>query len=312
MKVLITGASGLVGKRLSERLLEKGYEVSVLSRSGGINGGSNRGSNRGSRGEIKTYMWDPDKHSIDPESVNSCDYIVHLAGLNIGAGKWTSDRKRKIVDSRINSTQLILDSLDQGKVQLKAFISASAIGYYGAFTADKILIESDPPGNDFLGQTCLKWETAGDGFSEMGIRKVNVRTGIVLSGTGGALPRIAFPVKWGFGAAIGTGRQYMPWIHLDDLCDIYIQALENSQMEGAYNAVAPQYVTNKEFTREVALSLKKPLWLPNIPSWFMKILFGEMSDMLLYGSRVSSAKIEQAEYIFRYPELKESLKQIYG
>lgn len=300
MKVLITGASGLVGKRLSERLLEKGYEVSALSRSGRVDS------------QIKTYLWDPAKHSIDPESVNSCDYIVHLAGLNIGAKRWTRKRKKEIVDSRVNSSQLILESLDEGKSQLKAFISASGIGYYGSVTEEKIFAETDPPGGDFLGQVCLKWESAGDGFSDRGIRTVKIRTAVVLSRGGVALPRIATIVKWGLGAAIGTGKQYMPWIHMDDLCDIYILAIENNTMEGAYNAVAPQDVTNKQFTKEVARSLNRPIWLPNIPSWFMRILFGEMSEILLHGSRISSEKIKKAAYIFKYPDLREALKQIYG
>ena len=299
-RILITGGTGLVGKRLTERLVEKGHEVLVLTR-------------KSSLVDSKSiFLWDPGRQWIDQEAVNSSDYIVHLAGLNIGSARWTPGRKQEILNSRIKSGALIYDFLDKGNRTLKAFISASAIGYYGAVTGEKIFIESDPPGNDFLGQTCKIWESVTEPFSALGIRTARIRAGIALSNQRGALRKIALPIKFGLGAALGNGKQYFPWIHLDDLCDIFIWAIEHKQMDGAYNAVAPQHVNNKEFTRKVAQSLQKPLWLPNIPSPVLKMVFGELSDTILRGSRMSSEKIVSAGFKFSYPTLEEALKQIYG
>ena len=205
---------------------------------------------------------------------------------------------------------MIFDALDKERNQLKGFISASAIGYYGAVSGEKIFVESDQPGRDFLGQTCEKWESVAKRFSDLGIRSVRLRMGVVLTEKGGALAKFTSLIKTGFGAAIGTGMQYMPWIHLDDLCDIFIMAVENTDVEGAYNAVAPQHVTNKEFTKEVARSLNKTLWLPDIPALAMKLIYGRMSAMLLYGSRVSSEKIETSGFKFEYPTLVESMDHL--
>ena len=287
-----------MGKRLAAKLSEKGYEVAVFSRNATKDGPGN------------IYSWNPDLQEIDRDVLNSCAYIIHLAGLNIGDRRWTARRRRDILNSRTKSGDLIFDALDKERNQLKGFISASAIGYYGAVSEQKIFEESDQPGSDFLGQTCEKWERVAKRFSNLGIRSVRLRMGVVLSEGGGVLPKFTSLIKTGFGAAIGTGRQYMPWIELDDLCDIFIMAVENADLEGAYNAVAPQHVTNKEFTKEVARSLKKTLWLPNVPSFMMKILFGEMSAMLLYGSRVSSAKIETAGFKFKYPTLDHSMDHL--
>ncbi len=166
-----------------------------------------------------------------------------------------------------------------------------------------------PP--DFLGETCNSWEQAADKFSGIGVRTVKIRTGVVLSKEGGALSKLLLPVKLGLASAIGTGKQYMPWIHLDDLCDIYIQAIEDQALSGAYNAVAPEPITNKEFTRKMAQALHKPFWFPNIPAFVMKMLLGEMSTMLLKGSRVSSEKIQAAGYTFQFPELESALKDVF-
>lgn len=299
MKVLISGGTGLIGERLTGKLSARGYEVAILSRSAAKEGSA-------------TYYWDPKGNRIDSEAVNSCEYIIHLAGLNIGGGRWTPRRKKEILNSRVKSAELLFDALDRRKNKLKAFISASAIGYYGAVTENKIFTESDPPGNDFLGNTCKIWESVCEPFSALGIRTARIRVGIVLSEKAGALKRISQPIKLGLGAALGSGKQYLPWIHLDDLCEIFVMAIENDKMEGAYNAVAPQHVNNKEFTEKVAQSLHKPLWLPNIPSFGLKMIFGELADTILYGSRISSNKIVSSGYKFRYPTLEESLNEIYG
>ncbi len=297
-KVLITGGTGLVGKHLSEKLKEKGYSVVILSRKKNVDA------------EISTYSWDLEKKEIEAGALDSVDYIINLAGANIGEKRWTAKRKKQIIDSRIKSSGLIYDNIKPNKIKPKAFISASAIGYYGAITSEKTFYEPDLPASDFLGETCRLWEQSADKFKNSGMRVVKIRTGVVLAGKGGALSKMIVPVKLGFGSAIGSGKQYMPWIHIDDLCSIYIKAIEDIQMSGAYNAVAPQHTTNVEFTRTLANVLKKPFWFPAIPAFMLKIIFGEMSEMLLRGSRVSSEKIIIAGYKFKFSNLQAALTDL--
>lgn len=299
-KVLITGGTGLIGIHLRKALQERGYEVAVLSRANKIDD------------EFHTYLWDLDKNEIDKEVLNSVDYIIHLAGVNVGEKRWTSKRKQLIVDSRIKSGELILNNIYKQNSQLKAYITASGTGYYGAVTSDKIFTETDSAANDFLGQVCEKWEQVADGFAEKGIRSVKIRTGVVLSNQGGALSKMIVLVKLGIGSAIGNGKQYFPWIHIDDLCNIYIKAIEDTKMIGAYNAAAPENVTNRQFTQTIARHLKKPFWFPNIPSFVIRALFGEMSAILLNGSRVSSEKILNSGFVFKYPKLQGALKNLIG
>jgi uncharacterized protein len=296
--VLITGGTGLVGKHLCKRLQDKGYRVSVLSRK------------RRQSSTIQTYYWDLKKKEIDTEAIETADYIIHLAGENIGDKRWTVERQKLIVDSRVETGKLIFNKIQkQGKI-LKAFISASAIGYYGATTSDRIFTETDPPANDFLGDTCRKWEQMIDRFKDSGIRTVKIRTGVVLSRQEGALKKMIAPVKMGIGAPLGSGKQYLPWIHIDDLCGIYLKAVEDIQIEGAYNAVAPDHKTNEEFTRTLARVLNKPFAFPNVPAITIKLMFGKMSSILLEGSRISSDKIKSAGYDFLFPGLEGTLADL--
>jgi len=296
--ILITGGGGLIGNYLSKKLTDKGYSVAVLARS--IH----------NHAEIPTYFWDIDKNEIDIEALESADCIIHLAGANIGSQRWTSKRKKLIIDSRVRSGQLILEKLKENKNQVKAFISASAIGYYGATTTEKIFTETDPPFSDFLGETCRQWEQSADNFEILGIRTVKIRTGIVLAKQRGALAKMMIPVKFGIGSAIGTGGQFMPWIHIDDLCGIYIKAIEDTQMYGAYNAVSPDHKTNREFTATLAHVLKKPFWFPDIPAFLLKLIYGKASDIILNGSRVSSEKIINAGYHFKFQVLESALADL--
>jgi uncharacterized protein len=298
--VIISGGRGLIGQHLSEKLKDKGYDVAILSRS------------RDPDSTIRSYHWNIAQKEIDKEAINHCDFIIHLAGAGIGNRRWTRKRKKEIVDSRVKSIDLIYNNLDPKNNQLKAVISASAIGYYGAVTAEHIFTEQDAPANDFLGQICSKWEDAADQFTRSGIRTVKLRTGIVLSKKRGALSRLRIPIRLGIGSAIGSGRQYMPWIHIDDLCAIYIHAIENQAISGAYNAVAPEHITNQAFTRKAARALNKPFWFPDIPAFIMKLLFGEMSLMLLKGSRVSSEKIEASGYSFLFPDLDGAFMDLFS
>ncbi len=291
--VLITGGTGLVGRHLCKRLQEKEYKVIVLSRVKKYDSNT------------PVYTW-----NLDKEAINTTDYIIHLAGANIGDKRWTNRRKQIIIDSRVKTGQLIFDKIKECNKELKAFISASAIGYYGTITSNKIFTETDYPANDFLGKTCKQWEQSTDRFKELGIRTVKIRTGVILTKQGGALAKMIKPIKIGIGSALGNGKQYIPWIHIDDLCNIYIKAIEDTKMTGVYNAVAPDHKTNKEFTQTLAHVLKKPFWFPNVPAILMKLMFGKMSEMLLKGSRISADKINSTGYNFLFPKLESALNNL--
>lgn len=293
--ILISGGLGLVGRHLSKKLKEKGYCVAVLSRASG------------QHTDLLSYTWDIDRSEIEKAAIETADYIIHLAGANIGDKRWTNKRRQLIIDSRVKTGQLIFDKIKENKNQLKAFISASAIGYYGTITSGTIFSETDPPSGDFLGETCRQWEQSAGKFEELGIRTVKIRTGVVITKKEGALAKMIAPIKTGIGSAIGSGKQYIPWIHIDDLCDIYIKAIEDAEMAGAYNAVAPDHKTNKDFTEILARVLKKPFWFPNVPTLLLKIIYGKMSQILLYGSRVSSEKIINSGYKFKFTNLESAL-----
>lgn len=296
--VLITGGSGLIGKYLTSLLLSEGYNVSHLSRKAI------------SSGKVRVFGWDPEKGILDPAVLNGIDYVIHLAGANIGEKRWTKRRKEEIVTSRVESVRLLHKTITDSKIQLKAFISASAVGYYGTITSDKIFTEEGPPATDFLGSTCRLWEEGADLFVNSGIRTVKIRTAVVLEKSDSALSKMMMPAKLGFLVQTGNGRQYMPWIHIDDLCNIYMKAIVDPSMSGAYNAVSPQHVTHKEFVRTLAKVIHRPVFPIPVPSFVLKAVLGEMSDVVLKGSRMSSAKISNSGYVFLYPELVGALKEV--
>lgn len=295
-RVLITGGTGLVGVRLSEKLKKEGYWVGILSR-----------NRKKSNGNIDHFYWNPSEEEIDPEALTSADHIIHLAGAGILEKKWTSKRKQLVIDSRVKTAQLLLNKIKEQNNQLKTFISASGVGYYGAITSEKIFKETDPPFNDFIGDVCVQWEKSAEQFSETDSRTVILRIGVVLSKVGGALSKMLQPIKMGLGSPIGSGEQYMPWIHIDDLCEMFIKAIEDDQLQGVYNAVSPDHQTNASMTRIISQLMNKTLWFPNIPSFMIRLLFGERSNLILNGSRVSSEKIERTGFIFSYNNLKSAL-----
>lgn len=297
--VLITGGTGLIGRHISKKLKENGFNVALLSRKSNT------------YGAIPVYTWDPDKNIIDPEAISRADYIIHLAGAGIGDKRWTKKRRELIIDSRIKTGELIFNKVQESGKKLKAFISASGIGYYGTITSEKIFNETDPPSNDFLGEVCRKWEEMADRFNESGIRTVKLRTGVVLAEKGGALGRMTNTVKMGIGSPLGSGKQYIPWIHIDDLCNLYLKAVEDQSMMGAWNAVAPEHITNREFMQTLAKIIEKPFFFPAVPSLVLKILFGKMSGIILKGSRVSAGKIIPTGYNFEYPNLENALKNLF-
>ncbi len=297
-KVLITGGRGLVGKHLIPLLIENGFEVVVLSRS------------KTDNTDYRVYQWNIEKQEIEKGAFDNVSHIIHLAGANIGEKRWSMERKKVLLESRVNSAQLICNSIKRLNVKLKSFVSASATGIYGTLTSERIFTESDPSADDYLGQLCSLWEKSADDFIETGARVVKLRTGIVLTSKGGALERIIKPIKMGIGSPLGSGKQFLPWIHINDLCKIYLKALTDEMMSGAINAVAPNYITNKELTVSLARVLQKPLWLPRVPSMLIKAIFGEMSDIILKGSRVSAEKMINTGVSFKYKEIKVALDSL--
>jgi uncharacterized protein len=298
--VLITGGSGLIGRHLSSLLLSKGYKVSHLSRT------------EKSQTDIQVFKWDPDKRYLDPEALNEIQYLVHLAGANIGEKRWTNARKMKIIQSRVDSAKFLFEKIKDNPGSLKAFISASATGYYGSVTSEKIFNEEDPPGTDFLCNTCRQWEEAADLFAGLGIRTVKLRTGVVLEKKDSALTKMMAPARFGFLVRTGSGMQYMPWIHIKDLCNIYLKAIEDSTMNGVYNAVVPQHITHNEFIGTLAKTMNKAVFPVNVPSFLLKAALGEMSELVLKGSKVSSEKIVRSGYKFLHPDLEIAIENIIG
>ncbi len=298
-KVLITGASGLIGTRLTQMLLQKGYQVVHLGRSA-------------RQKPVPCYEWNIQKGTIDLQALDGVTAIIHLAGAGIADKRWTSERKKEILESRTHSTRLLFDTLNTARHEVKHFISASAIGYYGFANQPQPLKESDLPGSDFLASVVNEWETEINAIERLAIRVATIRIGIVLSTEGGALKEMAKPIRWGVGAPLGSGNQWMSWIHLEDLCRLFCFALERENVAGAYNAVAPYPVTNRMLTRAIAHQLKKPLWLPAIPGFVMRALLGEMADLVLKGSNVSSLKVEAEGFEFKFPKLEMALADLFA
>ncbi|MCO6494742.1 MAG: TIGR01777 family oxidoreductase [Bacteroidetes bacterium] len=291
--VLITGAHGMIAKELAHKL-SNSFDIRMLSR-------EPSGKNE--------FLWDINTHFVDEKAFENVAHIIHLSGANVIEKKWTDSRKSEIVSSRVKSAGLLLEILQQRGQKIKTFISASAIGFYGNETSQRVFTEEDIKGEGFLSDVVLRWEQAADSFEVDGFadRVVKLRIGIVLSPKDGALPKMCLSVKSYMGAAFGSGNQYMPWIHIDDICAIYEFALKNSEMKGVYNAVAPEQPTNKEFTKALAKVLNKPLFMPNIPSFLMKMVLGESASALLEGTRVSPEKIMKLGYRFIFPDLNPAL-----
>jgi uncharacterized protein (TIGR01777 family) len=299
-RVLITGGSGFVGVYLTKHLLAKGYKVSVLSRSIMEN-----------TSDVNYFLWDIEAKTIDKTCLDNVQTIIHLAGENVASGRWSETRKKRILESRIESTELLYDLLSTESHVVKSFISASAIGIYGSVTSDLILEENNIAGTDFLANVCEQWESSIFKVNTLGIRTVALRTGIVLASDQGALAKMRTPFKLGFGSALASGNQYIPWIHIHDLCQMYVFAMENQDIKGAFNAVVGDEVTNEEFSRKFAKAVKRPLFMPNIPKFIMQLIFGEMSVILTEGSRISSEKIKAKGFQFSFSNLSEALEKLF-
>lgn len=296
-KILISGATGLVGKKLSKKLHERGYKVEILVRS------------KDQESDFKSYLWNYEKGVLEEGGLDNTYIFIHLAGATISK-RWTESYKKEIYNSRINSAQFIYEQMQKQNIHPEAVISSSAAGIYGQTTSQTIFTEKDPAADDFLGKVCKNWEEKALQFRNLGSRVVCVRTSTVLSEKGGALEVLKKPIELNVGAVLGTGDQYFPWIHIDDLVNIYVKAVECVTIDGAYNASAPDFVTNKILTKTIADHLGKTIWLPNIPKFVIKTALGEMSVLALEGSRISPDKIINEGFNFSYERLDSALADV--
>ncbi len=300
LSVIITGGTGLIGQELYRKLHQKGYHITLISR------------NKLRVKEYPVITWEELHNNINIDIVLNADFIIHLAGTSIGEKRWTRQRKKEILDSRIQTAQTLFDIIKGKKNNLQAFITASAIGYYGIADSQKVFVEDDPPANDFAAEVCRRWENVADSFSGLGIRTVKIRTGIVLTKNGGALKKVLFPVKFRIALVPGIGSQYFPWIHSYDLCAIYEKAVEDHTMEGVYNAVAPHHITFRQLLETLEHVTNKKLLYLSIPAVVMKLFFGEMANMLLSGNRISSEKLtKNASFEFKFHNILIALRNLF-
>lgn len=295
--VLITGGSGLVGRRLTEILESEGYQVGWLSR-------------RSQSGRRRIFQWDIDKGLFDLSALDWAGNIVHLAGEGIAEKSWTASRKQEILESRVKPASLLAEKMKERGGFEGRIVCASAVGYYGAILSDHVFTEVDEGGSDFMSEVCREWENSSSkliGMSSAG--GAILRIGIVLSSMGGALPKLAAPVRFFAGARLGSGKQMIPWIHIDDLCRMFIHCLKNSNCNGIYNAVAPSSCSHDRFMKSIGQVMGRPVFLPHVPEFVLSAALGEMSVMVSRGVAVSAEKMAKTGFKFLYPELEMALKQ---
>lgn len=288
--ILISGGSGMIGREIINSLDSGKYEIAILTRKKSVSG-------------IRSFQWNIEKGFIEEGAVDFADVLIHLAGENIAGGRWTHKRKKRILQSRVNSTNLLFSEFKK-KNKVVNVLSASAIGYYGVETNSHIFREEDSPGSDYIADVVKRWENSVDQFSCLGGQVTKLRIGLVLSQQGGALKKLSLPIKFGLGSILGKGDQWMPWISVKDLAHMFIFLLEKDEIQKVYNAVAPEHIKHSDFIKKLAKSLSRALILPNISSFVLKILLGEMASILLMGSRISPARLESEGFIFSHPDLE--------
>lgn len=299
-KILVTGGSGMVGQYLTRKCIEKGYSVNWLSRK------LIRSKTEG----VNIFQWNVEKFEIDLKAFENVEYLIHLAGAGIADKRWSKEYKKTIIESRVKSAELIVKSIVHHNIQIKNFVGASAVGYFGMESDDKIYSEVDEKGNDFLSDVCYQWESAYLPLADKTQGLSIVRIGLVLSNAGGIYSKLKPVFEKGLGSAIGSGKQYMPWIHIEDLCNLIIFLIEHGNGCEVFNAVSDETITNYEFSKKLAQSLNVPFFMPNIPEWILKIIFGEQYKMLTTGLKISNKKIKEKGFIFQYDTLEKSFDDL--
>lgn len=298
--ICITGGSGLIGTVLTKYLASKGHKLIILSRS----------EKKETDSLISYAKWDTQAGTIDKSAIENADYIIHLAGAGVADKRWSKSRKAEILSSRIQSSELLVKALTETPNKVKAIISTSAIGWYGP-DKNQVFKEDDNAYTDFLGQTCKSWEESIEPVKYLNKRLVKLRVGIVLSNNGGALKEFKKPIRFGLATILGSGKQIISWIHIDDLCRMYEYAIENEKMQGVYNAVAPNPVSNQELTISLAKKMKDNLFITiPVPSIALKIILGEMSTEVLKSTTVSSSKIQNTGFQFVYPTIDAAINEL--
>ena len=290
-KILITGGTGLIGTHLQKTLISNNHEVVILTRS---------------PKKENEFEWDIEKQYIHEKAFENVTHIIHLAGAGIADKRWTDKRKQEIINSRVATANLLFSYVKKLQLNLQGFIAASGIGYYGAITVDTIFTENDAPENDYISKVCIEWEKASNQFTQLGIPVTILRTGVVLSKKNGALAKMNTPL---FLAILGNGKQYMPWIHINDLCALYCKAVDSSDFTGIFNAVAPDHQTNASFTKAISTITRKPVLPIPIPTFMLSLILGELSSILVKGSRVSATKTS-SQYAFAYTNLTKALEDL--
>jgi len=297
-RIVITGGTGFVGMRLSALLEKENYEVVHLSR------------NRNQGDRFRSYRWDPGSGYCDKDAFRDGDTVIHLAGANIGEKRWSARRKKEIIESRTAAAGLIYKTTVGSGIRPDAFITASGKDYYGTGISEKIYRENDPPGNDFMGKACRLWEAAADPFEAAGIRVAKIRTALVLAPEGSAISKLTAPAMVGLIIRLGPGSQYFPWIHIEDLCNVYLKVVSDETMSGPFNASAPEHITHDMFMSVIARQKHLPVFLPHIPEWLLNLVLGEMSVVLTTGSRISPQRLIRSGFEFRYPDIDGALRAI--
>ena len=304
--VLITGGTGLIGKNLTRHLTSKGYEVIIVSR---------KSTHASDDPKISFANWNVEEQKIDSDAIAKADYIINLAGAGVMEKKWSENYKKEIIESRTRSGELLINALQKNTNNVKAFISASAIGWYGGDTKALLhkngFIETDPADKNFLGETCRLWEESIEPVTKLNKRLVKLRTGIVLSNDGGAFTEFKRSLRFGIAAILGSGKQMISWIHIDDLCRMYIYAIENENLSENYNAVAPSPVNNKTLILKLAKKMRGQFYIPiHIPQFLLKLILGQRSIEILKSATVSCEKIKATGFTFLYPSIDAALKEL--